>query len=272
MLDRFIEAKKEELERLRLQEANGTLPAPLEIDRPSLKRQLQEAPSVAVVAEYKRASPSKGIINPRLGAKEAAEAYAAGGAAAISVLTEKAHFHGSLAFLERAQVAGLPLLRKDFLFHPLQIAESAATPAAAVLLIVRYFLETPGTLKTLVEQAQAYGLETVVEVFSEAEIDLARQAGADIIQVNNRDLDTLQVDLDRSYALGKRKQAGEVWISASGVNAPQHCVALGERGFDAVLVGTWLMQHKEPAAALRYLRGVGPGMAAAKSTPFFEQG
>lgn len=255
MLERFKAAKANEVHRLEQQDANGNLPQPLPGSRPSLKAQLKQSATPAVVAEYKRASPSYGVINPRLGAREAAEAYTAGGAAGISILTEHQYFQGSLAFLERAHSVGLPLLRKDFLFHPLQIQETAATPAAAVLLIVRYFLKAPETLAALVSQAQSYGLETVVEVFAAEEIELARQAGADIIQVNNRDLDTLEVRLERSLELGKQKNTNEVWISASGITAFETVQALDRAGYDGVLVGTWLMQQPDPAGAVRGLYG-----------------
>lgn len=257
MLERFRAAKANEVHRLEQQYANGHLPRPLPGRRPSLKALLLESDAPGVVAEYKRASPSHGVINPRLGAREAAEAYAAGGATGISILTENQYFQGSLAFLERAASVGLPLLRKDFLFHPLQIEETAATPAAAVLLIVRYFLDAPETLAALVGRAQSHGLETVVEVFAAEEIGLAREAGADIIQVNNRDLETLEVRLERSLELGAHKGPNDVWISASGITDVQTVQALGRSGYDGVLVGTWLMQQPDPAAAVRALYGAG---------------
>jgi indole-3-glycerol phosphate synthase len=192
-----------------------------------------------------------------MGAKEAAAAFAAGGAAGMSILTEKRYFQGTLAFLERARWANLPLLRKDFLFDPLQIEETAATPASAVLLIARYFVDDPDKLKSMALMAKQFKLETVVEIFSPVELELARESGPDIIQVNNRDLDSLEVDLSRSRDLADLKAEDEVWISASGISAPNQVQGLGAQGYDGVLVGTWLMRQANLEAALCYLRGTG---------------
>lgn len=229
----------------------GGLPKAWPGPRPSFLQALQTA-GIAVIAEYKRASPSKGVINKSLGPEEVARAYARGGAAALSVLTERDYFQGELGFLERMAPVGLPLLRKDFILNPLQVVETAATPASALLLIVR-MLEGR-LLADLLAQSREMNLEAVVEAFDAADLERAQEAGARIIQINNRDLDTLRTDLATSEVLIARKRPGEVWISASGIAAPQELRRLEELGFDAALVGTSLMAVSDPGAALEALR------------------
>ena len=204
-----------------------------------------------MIAEYKRASPSRGELNLLVSPEEAAAAYAAAGAGAISVLTEEQYFNGSLSFLERASGAGLPLLRKDFILHPLQIEQTAATNASAVLLIAR--MVEFDLLRELIAQSRNHGLEAVTEVFDRADLASARKAKATIIQVNNRDLDRLTVDIDISRTLVAEKGSDEFWITASGINQPDQLEELLALGFDAALVGSALMQGGDPGQALRAL-------------------
>jgi indole-3-glycerol phosphate synthase len=256
MLDRFRRAKQPEIAALRELERSGSLPAPFRGKRPSLAGALTSGPGPAVIAEYKRASPSKGDINLALTPEQAAASYAGAGAAALSVLTEEVYFKGSLDFLARMTTPGLPLLRKDFILDPLQIAATAATPASALLLIARMF---PGAdeLAAMLDAARRAGLEAVVEIFDRDELDLARAAQAEIIQVNNRDLDTLAVDLGVSRALAPAKRLSEVWISASGIQSARDLAEVRHMGFDAALVGTWLMAGDDPGRNLAELAGGG---------------
>jgi indole-3-glycerol phosphate synthase len=259
MLERFRAAKAAEIESLKTRAAKGEMPAPFAGVRPGFAAALRAAGAggiPAAIAEYKRASPSKGVINLGLEPEEAARRYAAAGAAALSVLTEEVYFQGSLGFLGRMTGPGLPLLRKDFLFDHVQVAATAATPASAMLLIVRML--PGGLLAEMLTAARGYGLEAVVEVFDEPDLVRAKAAGAAIIQVNNRDLDTLAVDRSTSLALAPAKEAGEVWISASGISEPGHVTELAAAGFDAVLVGTALMAEADPGAALARLLGKRP--------------
>lgn len=251
MLERFRAAKQPEIQALQALELEGRMPAPFAGARPSFSRALQGA-SLAVIAEYKRASPSKGVINKTLGPEDVARAYSEGGAAALSVLTEERHFQGELAFLERMAPVGLPLLRKDFILHPAQVVQTAATPASALLLIVRMLEDT--LLAELLAQSAGFGLEAVVEAFDGHDLERAKQAGAQIIQINNRDLDTLRTDLAVSEKLVQHKDAGELWISASGIERPQDLQHMQDMGYDAVLVGTSLMASTAPGHALRELR------------------
>ena len=252
MLERFRSAKGPEILALRAAAAEGRLPAPFAGPRPGFAAALRGRRPLAVIAEYKRASPSRGAINLALSPEAAAGAYAEAGAAALSVLTEAKYFQGSLGFLAAMAGRGLPLLRKDFLFDPLQVAETAATPASALLLIARMFTDAAG-LAGMLRCCRAAGLEAVTEVFDARDLDLARAAGAEIIQVNNRDLDTLRVDLANSRRLAAAKRPGELWISASGIGTSQQALELAELGFEAVLVGTSLMAAADPGAALREL-------------------
>ena len=260
MLKRFREAQLPGIRRLRMLAEAGRLPEPWIFpgngERPGFARALRAAGAPAVIAEYKRASPSHGVINLDLTPADVARMYAENGAAAFSVLTEEAHFQGSLAFLADMAFADRPMLRKDFLLDPVQVIETAATPASALLLIMRMF---PGAadVREMLGLCREHGLEAVCEVFDEADLDMARWAGAEIIQVNNRDLDLLTTDLDVSRRLVRLRGQGELWISASGLDAPEQLAELADLGFEAVLIGTSLMTRPDPGAALQALSAVG---------------
>ena len=251
-LERFLWAKASEVAALRRQQREGRLPAPFTGPRgdflAALRRPSGQAP-LSVIAEYKRASPSRGVICRDLTAAEVARQYAQAGAGAISVLSEERFFQGRLDYLAEAHAAlqdggrPVPLLRKDFLFDPLQIAVIVGlTPDA-------------GLLRRLREQAEAHGMQAVVEVFDADELALARASGARIIQVNARDLATLRVDCAACLDIVRRfpPQNGECWIAASGMESPEQLRAAAEAGYDAALVGTALMKDGQPGAALRSL-------------------
>jgi len=251
MLRKFADAKRSEIMDLLQLDARGAMPEPLAGPRASFTGALRAKGPGAVIAEYKRASPSRGVINLELTAADVARGNAEGGAACMSVLTEADHFQGDLRYLDEALPAGIPLLRKDFLFHPLQIRRTAATPASALLLIAR-MVDTQ-ELQTLLGLCDDLGLEAVTEVFDEADLTRAREAGADIIQVNNRDLDSLTVSLDVSRRLIGAKKPGELWITASGITRGEQIAELRDLGFDAALIGTFLMEDGDPAGALTRL-------------------
>lgn len=251
MLERFRAAKAEEIAMLRTMDSTGSMPAPYAGERPSFTGALRARYPRAVIAEYKRASPSSGDINLSLDPEQAARTYAEAGAGALSVLTEERWFKGSAAYLYRMTGQGLPLLRKDFIIDPLQIAFTASTPASAVLLIARMLDQA--MLSRLVRESRAFGLAPVVEAFDGTDLRRARAAGADIIQINNRDLDTLAVDTGISGRLIKEKTNGEFWITASGIQDAGQLDDLLACGFDAALVGSSLMSGPEPGARLRAL-------------------
>jgi indole-3-glycerol phosphate synthase len=255
MLDKFREAKQIEIDSLRKDFMEGRVPAVYQGERPSFTDAIRAKGPGAVIAEFKPASPSKGIIREHVNPLDYAETYANNGAAAISVLTEHKYFKGTPDFLFMMNGPGVPLLRKDFIFDPLQVAMTASSPASAMLLIVR-MCDDATHLKQLIDIARMPGLAPVVEIFDQTDLDLAREAGADIIQVNNRDLDTLKVTLDQGRKFIKQKREGELWICASGVNERSEVEEMGSLGFDAVLIGTSLMEADDPGAKLAELTGV----------------
>ena len=253
MLEKFRAAQAPAIHRLKELEAAQRLPEPYTGQRPSFSDALLAAAPIAVIAEYKRASPSEGDINLGLAPGEVAAMYATSGAAAISVLTEEAHFKGSVDYLEPISAAGLPMLRKDFLLHPLQVVETAATKASALLLIVRML--TDAELAELIRLTYDAGLEAVVEVFDEADLVRAEAAGARIVQVNSRDLDTLKTDLDVARRMAAKKRPGRIWIAASGIKSRDEVLEMAALGYNAVLVGTSIMREADPGAALARLTG-----------------
>jgi indole-3-glycerol phosphate synthase len=210
---------------------------------------------VKVIAEVKRRSPSKGSINPELDAGAQAAAYEAGGAAVISVLTEPHSFGGSNQDLEsvRGRV-GIPLLKKDFHVDEVQIIEARVLGASAALLIVRAI--EPAALPRLVSVAASIGLETLVEVRSSDELERALVAGARVVGVNCRDLETLEVDRSVADDLVRRIPAGVVGVWESGIATPEDVRAAAAAGADAVLVGSAISAARDPTAAVRALAGV----------------
>lgn len=253
MLEKFRAAQAPAIKRLKALEVAEKLPMPYTGERPRFSDALLAAGPIAIIGEYKRASPSAGDINLGLSPAEVAAMYAASGAAAISVLTEETYFKGSLDYLEAISAAGLPMLRKDFLLHPLQVVETAATKASALLLIVRML--TDEELSEMLRLTYDLGLEAVVEVFDEADLERAEAAGARIVQVNSRDLDTLKTDLDVARRMAALKRPGRIWIAASGIAARTDVLNMAALGYDAVLVGTSLMREDDPGLALARLTG-----------------
>ena len=240
----------------RLLDYNNAQVEPLDLNlpqRPDFYKALQ-GEEVNIIAEVKRASPSLGTIAD-LDPAQAACAYWRGGAAALSVLTEPRHFGGSLAHLEEvASVAPLPLLRKDFTVHPAQLVEAKRAGASAVLLIVAVLGEH---LQAYLELAARLELDTLVEVHDEAELDLALSSNANIIGVNNRDLRTLEIDLNNAPKL-IRKARGEgfdgLLVAESGYSTPEQLRGLrGVAG--AVLVGSSVAGSGDLEGAIQRLRG-----------------
>jgi len=209
--------------------------------------------SVAVIAEIKRASPSAGTFNANLSATETAEAYARGGAAAISVLTEPEFFKGSIDDLNAARGAGLPVLRKDFILDPWQVLESRAAGADALLLIVRALDQNE--IEALLLSCKTLRMDALVEVYDEAEMSRALDAGATIVGVNNRDLESFEVDRGRTARLAPQVPDDVILVGLSGVGSRSDVEELGAAGAQAVLVGEALVRSDDPAAELRALRG-----------------
>lgn len=210
------------------------------------------AGGVSLIAEIKRASPSKGTIRADVDVAAIAREYEKAGAAAISVLTEERHFMGSLADLRQARNAcSLPLLRKDFIIDPYQVWEAAATGADSVLLIVAAL--TADELRELYREAADAGLECLVEVHDGNEMELARETGATIIGVNNRNLSTFEVSIDTSVRLAAAKPPGTLLVGESGISSAADVALLSQAGVDAILVGETLMTSRDPGATVREL-------------------
>lgn len=221
---------------------------------PSFAQALRQI-TVAVIAEVKRRSPSKGWINPGISAPDQAAAYEAGGAAAISVLTEPAHFGGSVEDLiaVRQRVA-IPVLKKDFHVDPIQLLEAKALGASAALLIARAL--APDALPRMTEYARTIGLEVLVEIRDESELERALEAGAQIIGINNRNLETLVIDPATSERLLAMIPAGCIAIAESGVQGAADVERYAQAGADAVLVGSAISAAPDPTTAVRELAAV----------------
>ncbi len=221
---------------------------------PSLRDALRRE-RVRVVAEVKRRSPSAGVIREDLEPGERAVLYAEHGAAAISVLTDGPHFGGSVADLRlAASKVSVPVLRKDFILDELQIVEARAAGAAAVLLIVRAL--SPERLPSLLESARSAGLDALVEVHTEAELTRALEAGADLVGVNSRDLDTFRLDVASAWELLATVPNQVVAVAESGMHGRGDVERAAAAGADAVLIGTALSAAADPAGLLRELAEV----------------
>jgi indole-3-glycerol phosphate synthase len=208
----------------------------------------------AIIAEIKKASPSRGVLQPDFHPAFIAHAYEEGGAACLSVLTDKQYFQGSLHDLEAARAAvSLPVLRKDFTIDRAQIFEAAAHGADAILLIAA-ILET-AELVSLREAAQSVGVASIVEVHDHDELAKAIDSGAEIMGVNNRNLDTFEVSLDTSLRLSYLLPSNVVRVSESGIHTRADIELLRGAGFQAFLIGESLMRSPEPVALLKSLTG-----------------
>lgn len=245
-----------EISRRRLRDANKLkMPGQLKPPMPPSFSQALRQPGLSLIAEVKRKSPSQGEIALALEAAEVARAYVAGGARAISVLTEPHYFAGSNQDLRDVRRAvDVPILRKDFTVHPLQIAEARALGASAVLLIVAVL--GPLTASYL-QLAQQEGLEALVEVHNEAELELALAAGAAIIGVNNRNLADLSIDLSTAPRLGRLARAAGFTGLLVAESGYRNAAQLGELDglFDAVLIGTSLARSYNWQAAAAQMAG-----------------
>ena len=209
---------------------------------------------IKVIAEVKKASPSRGVIRADFAPVELACAYAKAGAHAISVLTDAPFFQGSLAHLAAVRSAvGLPILRKDFHVDPYQIWEARATGADAVLLIAA--TQEPSQLAGLLGLSRELGLTALVEVHTAGELELALRSGADLVGVNNRDLKTFEVSLENTFSLLPLVPPGVVLLSESGISRREEVVRLAAAGLDGILVGEGLLRHADVGQALRDLVG-----------------
>lgn len=218
------------------------------------KKTLAERSKVgtAIIAELKKASPSRGLIRAEFDPAALAQELEAAGAAALSVLTDVPHFQGSMENLERASAAvKIPCLRKDFIVDPIQIAEARAYGADAVLLIVAALSDKE--LSELQQEAKALGLDVLCEVHERDELKRAANLGFDLIGVNNRDLKTLKVDMENSLRFPEDFPPTVFRVAESGIDGPSTIQMLKAAGYQAFLIGERLMRAESPGEALREL-------------------
>jgi indole-3-glycerol phosphate synthase len=220
----------------------------------SLKKALDEAAGRAIIAEIKRASPSKGALNMNLDPVDLARLYEKNGAAAISVLTERAFFHGDPEFLQEIKLkVGLPVLRKDFILEPIQVYESAALGADALLLLANVL--DLGQLQALLLLSRSLGMEALVEVHTREEMETALAAGADLIGINHRNLQTFEMHMDRALELAPLAPPGVTLVAASGLKNGADLARLEAGGIKAFLIGEALVTSGDPGVKLREMLG-----------------
>lgn len=221
----------------------------------SLSAALTHKNGLSIIAEIKRSSPSAGAIAEDVDIVVQAKSYEIGGAAAISVLTNKTYFDGSLEDLSLiSQQCAVPLLRKDFIVDPYQVYEAYLAGADAVLLIAHVL--TQDGLKELLELTQDLGMEALVETHSVHEIEKAKAAGARIIGVNARNLETFEIDLQHAIELAAYVPKDVVCIAESGIVSIADAKTVAEAGYDAALIGTALMKHVDPGAFIQDCTGL----------------
>jgi indole-3-glycerol phosphate synthase len=216
-------------------------------------------PGLSLIAEFKRRSPSAGQIAPDTAdVATQVRAYERGGAAALSVLTDERHFGGSLTDLRAAREAcGMPIIRKDFIVDPYQLYEACVNGADAVLLIVAAL--TDEQLRSFYAEARSIDLDCLVEVHDADELDRALEAGAEVIGINNRDLDEGTVDIATTFELMPDVPAGKTVVAESGISSRAELEELDRVGVDAVLIGGSLMTAPDPEAKVRELTGLDEG-------------
>lgn len=260
VLARIVQCTREELQRRKRERSADELAAQAERlahDRGFRARGFRDAisqPPIAVIAEFKRRSPSAGTLREQADLPAVVRAYEQGGASALSVLTERQHFDGSLEDLRLARDnSALPVLRKDFIVDPYQLHETVIAGADALLLIAAAL--APAELDELHAQARELELDVLVEVHDHDELATALAVGAELVGINNRDLRDFSVDLRRTAELVREIPAEVCVVSESGIDRAEQLRLLGAEGVHAVLIGEALMRSPDPRAALRELLG-----------------
>ncbi|HBI15489.1 MAG TPA: indole-3-glycerol phosphate synthase TrpC [Desulfobulbaceae bacterium] len=248
ILDTIVARKREEVELL---QRDGLQAPPGKVGPPrGFCRALTEFPGVAIIAEAKKASPSKGVICPDFDPVRIAKSYKAGGAQAMSVLTDVDFFQGSITFIPLVRAAvDLPVLRKDFIIDPLQIKEASLYGADAILLIAAIL--DAARLRAYREQAEGLGMDVLVEVHDERELESALAAGSRFIGINNRNLNDFTVDLNTTFRLQRLIPPGIPVVSESGISSREDMLRLRKAGITAALIGESLMRSGEQSLLLR---------------------
>ena len=254
ILTRIIEARQKKLQisRMRVPEAVVKRMAETVKPAPSFQEALKKPDGIRIIAEVKKASPSKGVLKEGLDPAQLAQSYTKAGACAVSVVTEEDFFQGDIGWIKKIRSASdLPVLRKDFVWEPFQVYETRAAGASAILFIVAML--KPGELKDLIALSRELKLDALVEVHDETELGEALEAGASIIGVNNRDLKTFDVTLDTSIRLARLIPEDRSFVVESGIHTKRDIDVLRNAGADAFLIGEYFLTSPDPAAALRGL-------------------
>lgn len=252
ILDQIIEHKKKEVaERKELYPVKFLEQSIYFKTEPvSLKKYIQREDKSGIIAEIKRKSPSKGVINPHVSVERTSIGYMQAGASALSVLTDKQFFGGSNEDLTVARKYNFcPILRKDFTIDEYQIVEAKSIGADAILLIAAVL--DPSQLKSLAAFAHSFGLEVLLEVHNEEELNKSLDAGADLMGVNNRDLKTFNLSIEVSKRLANMIPSGVVKVSESGIESVEAILDLKKYGYEGFLMGQNFMQHSRPEAAAK---------------------
>lgn len=255
ILDEIVSVKKKELQKAKEIRKFVELKAKARAAAPLKPFDLKQKDAVSIIAEIKRASPVKGVFKADLDPAAQAVAYREGGARAISVLTDEQFFKGSVDDLRAARnAAGIPILRKDFVIDEYQLYEARVMLADAALLIVR-ILDKAQLRDYIALAREELKLATLVEVHSEKELDVALDANASVIGINNRDLDTFKVTLETTAKLREIIPAGKVVVSESGISKRDDIVLLQNMRVDAALIGEELVKAPDPTAKIKELLG-----------------
>lgn len=214
----------------------------------SLKAFIKDTSKSGIIAEFKRASPSKGIINNNANVEVVTEAYTHYGASGVSVLTDELFFKGALSDLVKASENEVPVLRKDFMIDEYQLVEAKAHGASVILLIAACL--TPAEVKSLATAAKNLGLEVLLELHDETELDHVCSE-VDLVGINNRNLKTFSVDLEQSIRLSEKLDSAFLKIAESGISSVENMHYLRQHGFDGFLIGEYFMKEKDPGLAFK---------------------
>ena len=250
ILDTIISAKRIEVEERKQRISMRDLEQSTYFQKPilSLKQFISNPERTGIIAEFKRKSPSKGIINDHSSVEEVTSAYAGGGASALSVLTDENFFGGSTADLQKARMNAIPILRKDFIVDEYQILEARAMGADAILLIAACL--TIVEVKKLASIAKSLSLEILLELHDETELTHINEY-TEIIGINNRNLKTFEVDMDKSIKMAEKIGKDRVRVAESGISMAEDIISFRSYGFDGFLIGERFMKEEDPGKAFR---------------------
>mgnify|MGYP000950711200 CR=1 FL=1 len=258
ILETIIESKREEVKRRKAEKPVAELEQTVLYAKPvlSLKQFLLDETRTGIIAEFKRKSPSKGIINDQVDVVEVTSAYTSNGASCLSVLTDELFFGGSTEDLLKARVNQIPILRKDFIVDEYQITEAKSMGADVILLIAACL--TPAEVKRLAAFAKSLGLEVLLELHAEEELGHICEE-TEIVGINNRNLKTFEVDIERSLRMAKQIPADKIKVAESGISSVENILLFKENGFRGFLIGENFMKEENPGLAFtKFVSGLKP--------------